>query len=111
MTFVLAATALGRQVLRRAGLAGVQVSERLGEVVLDHLELRDLLADVLLLLDKHRAHASARFGSRAGMLEVFDEALDLREREADRLELDDPVDAVDRLGAIESKATFGSCAG
>src|SRR5262249_51477855 len=42
------------------------------------------------------------------MLEIADEALDLGEREADRLQLDDPVDAIDRLGPVHAEPALGS---
>src|SRR5207344_782481 len=97
MSLVIAIAALGRRVIGRTGLTGVEVRQRLAEVVLDHLELHDLLADLLPLLEEQRAYSSRCFGRRRRRLEVTDEALDLGEREADRLELDDPVDAIDRL--------------
>ena len=69
--------------------------------------MRDLLADLGLLLREQRTHAGGGFAAGAGLLEIADEALDLGEREADRLELHDPVDAIDRLRTIKAEPTFG----
>src|SRR5690606_25822171 len=69
-----------------------------------------LLADLLLLLVEQRAHAGSRLGRRACALEIANETLDLGEREADRLQLDDPVDAVDGLGPIQTEAALGASA-
>src|SRR5262249_31576142 len=101
MTLVVALAALGRRILGRARLARIEVRERLAEIVLDHLELRDLIADLPLLLLKQRVDPRGRLGRRLRALEVLHEALDLGEREADRLELHDPVDAIDGLRTVE----------
>src|ERR1044071_8094677 len=106
MTVVIAHAARGRRVVIAAGLARVQVRERLAEVVLDHLQLHDLLADLGLLLGEQRADPRGRLAPRVRVLEVSDEALDLGEGEPDRLQLDDPVDAVDRLGAVQPEAAL-----
>src|ERR1044071_5200207 len=108
MPLVIASAALGGRVIGGAGLTRIEVRDCLAEVVLDHLQLRDLLADLLLLLEEQRAHARARFGRRARALKVAHEALDLGQREADRLQLDDPMDAIDRLRTVETKSTFGA---
>src|SRR5688500_7784907 len=111
MALVITGTTLGRRVVGRAGLTAIEVRERLVDVVLDHRQLHDLLADLLLLLVKQGAHAGGRFGGRAGTLEIADKALDLGESEPDRLQLDDPVDAIDRLGPVQTEATLGPRAG
>src|SRR5262245_3916984 len=105
---VVAHTARRGRVLVGAGLAGVEIRQRLAEIVLDHLELHDLLADLRLLLGEQRADPRGGLAPRVGVLEIADEPLDLGEREADRLELDDPVDAIDRLRPIHAKSALGS---
>src|SRR5262249_47704093 len=108
MSLVLAIAALGRREIVRAGLTRIEIRERFRQIVLDHLELRDLLADLRLLLGVQRAHPSCPCPARAGLLELLHEALDLGERDPDRLELDDPLDAIDRFGTVEPEATFGA---
>ena len=76
------------------------------EVVLDHLELRELRADLLELLAEHRADPIGRLLAGAGIAEVLHEALDVGQGEAQGLQLDDPVDAVDRRRPIETKTTL-----
>jgi hypothetical protein len=60
------------------------------------------------LSPENRAHAVGGGLAGAGVAEVLDEALDLSEREADGLELHDPVDAVDRGRAVEAEPTLGA---
>src|SRR5690349_12991516 len=95
VTVVIARAARGRRIVVAAGLARVEVGERLAQVVLDHLQLHDLLADLGLLLGEQRADPRGRLAPGVRVLKISDEALDLGEREPDRLQLDDPVDAVD----------------
>jgi hypothetical protein len=61
----------------------------------------------MLLLAEHRADAVGRLAAGAGVPEVADEALDLAEREADGLQLDDPVDAIDGVLAVQPEPAVG----
>jgi len=104
---VIALAARGGRILVGAGLARVEVRHGLAEVVLDHLELHDLLADLRLLLGEHRADPRGGLAPGVRVLEIADEALDLGEREADRLQLDDPVNAIDRVGPVHPEPALG----
>src|SRR5690606_28897299 len=104
---VVARAALVGPEARRAVLAALEVLERLDQVVLDHLELGEAVADLPQLVLEDLAHPGRRGAAAVGALELADEALDLGQREADRLELGDPVDAVHRVRPEQAEAARG----
>src|SRR5262249_34925842 len=81
VTVVIAHAARGRRVIVGAGLARIEIRQRLAEIVLDHLQLHDLLADLRLLLGEQRADPRRGLAPGISALEIAHEALDLGERE------------------------------
>src|SRR5690606_23276276 len=98
---------LGRRRLA-ADPAALEVAEALDQVALELEEPEHLGAGLLELLPVeladpvHRLRRGRRGGHRG------EERLDLREAEAELLQLADPVDPGDLVGAVEAKAALGA---
>ena len=99
-----AGAALGLGVGRLAGAAAVHVGQRLVEIADQPFEPRDRLLGLAQLVREDLAHAVHRLGRRVRLLPVAEERLDLGQREAEVLQLLDPLDALDRLARVEAEA-------
>ena len=72
--------------------------------MLERLEAALLLARLFELRRVDLAHPLHRAGRAPGPLPLADDRLDVAEAEAHLLELADPADADERLGAVEAEA-------
>ena len=123
VTGVEARDELGRMVLARvliardagveeargvAGVAGVEVVEARGELGLERVEARELRSRVGETRAVGVAHQAHRTGRARRLFPRLHDRLNLREREAEILELADPPDADERVVSEEAIATLRS---
>lgn len=91
-----------------AAVAGVEVTQALGELDFEGTEPLDLLARFVELGHVHFAHEAHRRRSRRLCLPLADDGLDVGEREAELLELADPPDANEGVGTKEPVTPLGA---
>ena len=102
-----AALARRQEPLRIADVAGVEILQAGGELVLQRLEATTLLAGLLELAGVDLPHALHRARRTGGAIALANEGLDVAQAEAHLLELADPPDADERLRPVEAKAPLG----